>query len=183
MITKKDIEKYVKFTKIGKSLVERANEIFNDINYLGNPNNLLVFGVNSKAYQIKEVHDEKIDVLYADTKSGDSRLITLEISWFLDDKVFLDWLKHYKGENDEKKKKEEEKLRKQKELLDYNQYLELKERFEETGVNGFKPFDLVLYKPKNEEGIVKSITGCGIFVLFRIQSTAALCKPEDLEKL
>jgi hypothetical protein len=46
-----------------------------------------------------------------------------------------------------------------------------------------KPFDMVLYKPKNQEGIVKSVTDSGVFVLFQIQSTAALCKFEDLEKI
>jgi len=45
----------------------------------------------------------------------------------------------------------------------------------------FKPFDVVLYKPTNEEGIVKRVTKDGVFVLFRIQSTAQLCKFEDLE--
>lgn len=46
-----------------------------------------------------------------------------------------------------------------------------------------KPFDMVLYKPKNQEGIVKSVTDHGVFVLFQIQSTAALCRFEDLEKI
>ena len=45
----------------------------------------------------------------------------------------------------------------------------------------FKPFDVVIYKPTGERGLVKSVTENGVFVLFRIQSTANLCKPEDLE--
>ena len=45
----------------------------------------------------------------------------------------------------------------------------------------FKPFDIVIYKPTGERGIVKSTNDIGAFVLFRIQSTAALCKYEDLE--
>ena len=89
----------------------------------------------------------------------------------------------FRGEDDEEKKKEEEKLRRQKELLDYNKYLELKERFEENGVIGFKPSDVVLYKPRNEIGIVENITGCGILVSEFNQLKSNLCKPEDLEKL
>ena len=46
-----------------------------------------------------------------------------------------------------------------------------------------KPFDIVLYKPENKEGIVKRVTDHGVFVLFRIQSTAELCRFEDLEKI
>ena len=46
-----------------------------------------------------------------------------------------------------------------------------------------KPFDIVLYKPENQEGIVKRVTDHGVFVLFRIQSTSELCKFEDLEKI
>lgn len=45
----------------------------------------------------------------------------------------------------------------------------------------FKPFDVVIYKPTGEVGLVKSVTDKGVFVLFRIQSTASLCKFEDLE--
>jgi hypothetical protein len=45
----------------------------------------------------------------------------------------------------------------------------------------FEPFDVVVYKPTGERGLVKSVTDFGVFVLFRIQSTAQLCKPEDLE--
>lgn len=44
-----------------------------------------------------------------------------------------------------------------------------------------KPFDVVVYKPTNEQGIVKSINNKGAFVLFCIQSTAQFCKFEDLE--
>ena len=47
----------------------------------------------------------------------------------------------------------------------------------------YNPFDVVLYKPTGEEGIVKRVTEDGVFVLFRIQSTANLCKFEDLELL
>ena len=45
----------------------------------------------------------------------------------------------------------------------------------------YKPFDVVVYKPTAERGLVKSTNDIGAFVLFRIQSTAALCKYEDLE--
>jgi len=45
----------------------------------------------------------------------------------------------------------------------------------------YKPFDVVIYKPTGERGLVKSTNDIGAFVLFRIQSTAALCKYEDLE--
>jgi hypothetical protein len=184
MITKQDIENYSKFFEIGQRLVERANEMFEYIKSQGNSYDLLFFGNNSKAYQIKGIYDDgKIDILYEDTGGGDNSIITFNVSWFLDDEVFKDWFKQWKEENDKKKEKEKERLRVTKEIEEYNQYIELKEKFEENGVNGFKPFDVVLYKPKNEEGIVKSITENGVFVLFRIQSTAALCKPEDLEKL
>lgn len=44
----------------------------------------------------------------------------------------------------------------------------------------YKPFDIVIYKPTGERGLVKSTNDIGAFVLFRIQSTAALCKYEDL---
>jgi hypothetical protein len=44
-----------------------------------------------------------------------------------------------------------------------------------------EPFDLVVYKPTGEVGLVKSTNHLGAFVLFRIQSTAQLCKYEDLE--
>ena len=44
-----------------------------------------------------------------------------------------------------------------------------------------EPFDLVVYKPTGEVGLVKSTNHIGAFVLFRIQSTAQLCKYEDLE--
>lgn len=45
----------------------------------------------------------------------------------------------------------------------------------------YQPFDLVIYKPTGQRGLVKSTNSTGAFVLFRIQSTAALCKYEDLE--
>lgn len=45
----------------------------------------------------------------------------------------------------------------------------------------FEPFDVVVYKPTGEIGLVKRTTDSGVFVLFRIQSTAQLCKYEDLE--
>lgn len=51
---------------------------------------------------------------------------------------------------------------------------------EET--NEYEPFDVVVYKPTGERGLVKRVTENGVFVLFRIQSTAQLCKFEDLEK-
>ena len=38
----------------------------------------------------------------------------------------------------------------------------------------YKPFDVVIYKPTGERGLVKSTNDIGAFVLFRIQSTAAL---------
>ena len=184
MITKEDIENYIKFSEIGQRLVERANEMFEYIKSQGNPYNFLLFDDNSKAFRIRDIYgDGKIDILYEDTKDGDNHILTFNVSWFLDDEVFKSWFKQWKEENDRYKEKEKERLRVMKEIDEYNQYIELKEKFEENGVNGFKPFDLVLYKPKNEEGIVKSITENGVFVLFRIQSTAALCKPEDLEKL
>lgn len=184
MITKEDIENYSKFCEIGQRLVERANEMFGYIISQRNPYNLLLFGDNSKAYRIRDIYDDgKVDILYEDTKEGDDHILTFNVSWFLDDEVFKDWLKQWKEENDKKKEKEQERLRVMNEIAEYNQYIELKEKFEESGVNGFKPFDLVLYKPRNEEGLVKSITENGVFVLFQIQSTAALCKPEDLEKL
>lgn len=46
----------------------------------------------------------------------------------------------------------------------------------------FYPFDIVIYKPTGERGLVKRVTDAGVFVLFRIQSTGSLCKPKDLEK-
>ena len=45
----------------------------------------------------------------------------------------------------------------------------------------YKPFDVIIYKPTGERGLVKSTNDIGAFVLFRIQSTAALCKYEDIE--
>ncbi|MBQ3415997.1 MAG: hypothetical protein IJH39_11830 [Clostridia bacterium] len=51
----------------------------------------------------------------------------------------------------------------------------------ECNKDKYKPFDVVIYKPTGERGLVKSTNDIGAFVLFRIQSTAALCKYEDLE--
>lgn len=45
----------------------------------------------------------------------------------------------------------------------------------------YEPFDVVIYKPTGERGLVKRVTEDGVFVLFRIQSTAQLCKFEDIE--
>lgn len=45
----------------------------------------------------------------------------------------------------------------------------------------YKPFDLVKYKPTGEVGLVKSTNSTGAFCLFRIQSTAQLCRYEDIE--
>lgn len=45
----------------------------------------------------------------------------------------------------------------------------------------YKPFDVIIYKPTGELGLVKSTNDIGAFVLFRIQSTAALCKYEDIK--
>lgn len=44
----------------------------------------------------------------------------------------------------------------------------------------FQPFDVVTYIPTGEVGLVKSVNKVGVFVLFSIQSTAKLCKREDL---
>jgi hypothetical protein len=44
-----------------------------------------------------------------------------------------------------------------------------------------EPFDVVIYKPTGEQCLVKSISENGVFCLFRIQSTAQLCKFEDLK--
>ena len=45
----------------------------------------------------------------------------------------------------------------------------------------YEPFDIVIYKPTNERGLVKSCNDSGVFVLFSIQSTAHHCKYEDIE--
>lgn len=45
----------------------------------------------------------------------------------------------------------------------------------------FQPFDIVIYKPTGERGLVKSCNGDNTFVLFRKQSTAQCCKTSDLE--
>jgi hypothetical protein len=46
-----------------------------------------------------------------------------------------------------------------------------------------KPFDMLLYIPTNKDCLVKRVTDAGIFCIFRIQSTAELCKFEDLKIL
>lgn len=48
--------------------------------------------------------------------------------------------------------------------------------------DNYQPFDVVIYKPTGECGLVKSATEHGVFVVFRIQSTAALCQYKDIEK-
>ena len=45
----------------------------------------------------------------------------------------------------------------------------------------YEPFDVVIYKPTGERGLVKSCNDSGVFVLFSIQSTAHHCKYEDIE--
>ncbi len=45
------------------------------------------------------------------------------------------------------------------------------------------PFDVVIYTPTGEQGLVKSTNETGAFVVFNIQSTACHCKTEDLAKL
>lgn len=46
-----------------------------------------------------------------------------------------------------------------------------------------EPFDMVVYKPTNEDALVKRVTDRGVFCIFRIQSTAQLCNFEDLEEI
>lgn len=58
-------------------------------------------------------------------------------------------------------------------------YMNMKKR--EEMKTDYKPFDIVIYKPTGERGFVKSTNEIGAFVLFRIQSTASLCKYEDIE--
>lgn len=55
----------------------------------------------------------------------------------------------------------------------------------ETGKanSSFEPFDIVIYKPTKERGLVKKVTDAGVFVLFGIQSTSQLCQPESLIKV
>lgn len=44
-----------------------------------------------------------------------------------------------------------------------------------------EPWDVVLYTPTNEDALVKCVTDCGVFLVFRIQSTAQLCRFEDIQ--
>ena len=44
-----------------------------------------------------------------------------------------------------------------------------------------EPWDVVLYTPTNEDALVKRVTDSGIFLVFRIQSTAQLCRFEDIQ--
>jgi hypothetical protein len=46
-----------------------------------------------------------------------------------------------------------------------------------------EPFDVVIYKPTEEQCLVKQVADNGVFCLFRIQSTAELCKFEDIETI
>lgn len=45
------------------------------------------------------------------------------------------------------------------------------------------PWDMVVYTPTNEDALVKRVTETGVFCVFRIQSTAQLCRFEDLEMI
>lgn len=53
----------------------------------------------------------------------------------------------------------------------------------EEAIKSLSPFDIVLYTPTNEEALVKRVAENGVFCLFRIQSTAQLCRFEDLVPL
>lgn len=44
-----------------------------------------------------------------------------------------------------------------------------------------EPWDVVLYTPTNEDALVKCVTDSGVFLVFRIQSTAQLCRFEDIQ--
>ena len=46
-----------------------------------------------------------------------------------------------------------------------------------------EPWDVVLYTPTNEDALVKRVTDSGVFLVFRIQSTAQLCKFEDIQQV
>lgn len=46
-----------------------------------------------------------------------------------------------------------------------------------------EPWDVVLYTPTNEDALVKRVTDCGVFLVFRIQSTAQLCRFEDIQMM
>lgn len=47
----------------------------------------------------------------------------------------------------------------------------------------FEPWDVVLCTPTNEDALVKRVTDSDIFLVFRIQSTAQLCRFEDIQKV
>lgn len=46
-----------------------------------------------------------------------------------------------------------------------------------------EPWDVVLYTPTNEDALVKRVTDSGVFLVFRIQFTAQLCKFEDIQQV
>ena len=46
-----------------------------------------------------------------------------------------------------------------------------------------EPWDVVLYTPTNEDALVKCVTDSGVFLVFRIQSTAQLCRFEDIKMM
>lgn len=46
-----------------------------------------------------------------------------------------------------------------------------------------EPWDVVLYTPTNEDALVKRVTDSGVFLVFRIQSTAQLCRFEDIQRV
>lgn len=46
-----------------------------------------------------------------------------------------------------------------------------------------EPWDVVLYTPTNEDALVKYVTDSGVFLVFRIQSTAQLCRFEDIQMM
>jgi hypothetical protein len=46
-----------------------------------------------------------------------------------------------------------------------------------------EPFDVVLYKPTNQQALVKRVASNGVFCLTRIQATSQLCRFEDIEKI
>lgn len=46
-----------------------------------------------------------------------------------------------------------------------------------------EPWDVVLYTPTNEDALVKCVTDYGVFLVFRIQSTAQLCRFEDIQMM
>ena len=46
-----------------------------------------------------------------------------------------------------------------------------------------EPWDVVLYTPTNEDALVKRVTDSGVFLVFHIQSTAQLCRFEDIQMM